>query len=52
MSSRCDSGLIVSRNARQRSSAPGASSWSASTGVIESVICLAPGAASTSSSGR
>ena len=43
--------LTSRRNARQRSSAPGASSWSASTGVIESVTV--PGCvSSTSSSGR
>ena len=36
-SSACDAGRTSRRNARQRSSAPGASSWSASTGVIESV---------------
>ena len=49
MSSRWDSGLISSRNARHRSIAPGASSWSHRTGVSDSVIGARP---STSSSGR
>ena len=37
MSSACDAGRTSRRKARQRSSAPGASSWSHSTGVSESV---------------
>jgi hypothetical protein len=49
-SSACDAGRISRRNVAQRSSAPGAASWSPSTGVTDSVT--RPGAASrTSSSG-
>ena len=50
-SSRCDAGRTSRRKRRQRSRAPGASSWSASTGVTDRVT--RPGAASSaSSSGR
>jgi len=49
-SSACDAGRISRRKARQRSMAPGASSWSHSTGVRLSVTGVPP--SSTSSSGR
>ena len=50
MSRRCVSTRVVARKSRQRSIAPGSSSWSQSTGVSDSVSGAPP--SSRSSSGR